>query len=251
MEPFSLAYRDRVFSWVVECASADSRIVAGAVVGSMAVGPGDRWSDLDLTFAIAEGSSTIDVLEGWTTALVTQFSANKLFDLALGRSIYRVFLLPGCLQLDLSFTPAEDFGASGPNFKLLFGEAVTKPYIPPPKSEDLFGYAVHHLVRGRICIERERLLQAEYWISSGRYYALNLACLHRGLPASYARGFDQLPPDVREQAAAALVRSVDRDSLLAALSTTVAILLSQREAVAELVANVEPQLRTLISRWAD
>jgi hypothetical protein len=250
-EPFSVAYRDRVFSWVVECASADSRIVAGAVVGSMAVSPGDRWSDLDLTFAVTAGSSTIDVLEDWTAKLTTEFCANKLFDLPVGRSIYRVFLLPGCLQLDLSFTPAEHFGAIGPNFKLLFGDAVTTPYIPPPKSEDLFGYAVHHLLRGRICIERGRLLQAEYWISSGRYYALNLACLHRGLPASFARGFDQLPPDVREQAATALVRSLDRDSLLAALSTTAAILLGQRETVAELAANVEPQLRTLISSWED
>lgn len=250
-QPFSLAYRDRVFSQILEWASVDSRIVAGAVVGSMATSPGDRWSDLDLSFAVSGGLSAIAVLEDWTANLDTEFSANKLFDLPVGRSIYRVLLLPGCLQLDLSFAPVEDFGAIGPNFKLLFGEAVEKPHVPLPKPEDLFGYAVHHLLRGRICIERGRLLQAEYWITSGRYYALNLACLQRGLAASYARGFDHLPPDIRDQAAAALVRSLDRTSLLTALSTTVDILLGQRSTVSELAAKVEPQLHTLTSPWAD
>lgn len=107
------------------------------------------------------------------------------------------------------------------------------------------------LLRGRICIERGRLLQAEYWISSGRHYALNLACLQRGLSASYGRGFDQLQSDIRDQAAAALVRSFDRNSLLTALATTVYILLDQRSTVAELAAKVELQLHTLTSSWAD
>ena len=166
-----------------------------------------------------------------------------------GQSIYRVLLLPGCLQFDLSFTPAHDFGAIGPHFKLLFGEAVEKPHFLPPRAEDLFGYAVHHLVRARFCIERDRLLQAEYWVSSARDYALNLACLQRGISASHGRGFDQLPPELRGQVATALVRSIDSDSLLAAVSVTVDILLAQSSAAPELAAKVEPQLRTLTASW--
>lgn len=248
-QPFTPAYRDRVSSRILEWASADKRIVAGAVVGSMATGPGDRWSDLDLSFGVDGLSSLITVLEDWTARLATEFSAAKLFDLPSGKSIYRVFLLPGCLQLDLSFTPAGDFGAIGPQFKLLFGEAVEKPYFPSPRAEDLFGYAVHHLLRARFCIERGGLLQAEYWVSSARDYALNLACLRRGLPASYGRGFDQLPPEIRDQVPAALVRSLDPDGLLAALSATVAILLDQSASVPELGAQVAPQLRTLTASW--
>lgn len=132
-QPFSPVYRDRVSARVIEWATADQRIVGGAVVGSMATGPGDRWSDLDLTFAVADGSSVSQVLEEWTTKLAGTFSAIKLFDLLVGQSIYRVFLLPGCLQLDLSFTPAQEFGAIGPQFKLLFGEAVQKPFSPCPE----------------------------------------------------------------------------------------------------------------------
>jgi hypothetical protein len=248
--PFSPAYRDKVSARVLEWASDDYRIVAAAVVGSLATGPGDRWSDLDLSFAVGKSFSVGAVLEDWTAKLVAEFSASKLFDLPAGQSIYRVLLLPGCLQFDLSFTPAPDFGAIGPNFKLLFGEAVEKPHFRPPRAEDLFGYAVHHLVRARFCIERGRLLQAEYWVSSARDYVLNLACLVRGITASHGRGFDQLPPEVRGQVAIALVGSIDRDSLLTALSATVGILLAEGVNVPELVFRLEPELRTLAGRWA-
>src|SRR5207247_7380815 len=132
----------------------------GAVVGSLALSDGDRWSDLDLTFAVADNLSMYDVLEDWTHKIVAQFDATQLFDLPSGPSIYRVFLLPGCLQFDLSFTPTSKFGAVGPKFRLLFGRAVEKPHIPPPSARQLFGYAVHHAVRARFCIERGRFWQA-------------------------------------------------------------------------------------------
>lgn len=64
-----------------------------------------------------------------------------MFDLPSGPIIYRVFLLPGCLELDLSFTPASEFGAGGPKFRLLFGEAVEQPHEPPTPAHELFGYA--------------------------------------------------------------------------------------------------------------
>src|SRR5438045_544051 len=155
---FSVSDRDRVRDYILQLAASDARVVAGAVVGSLALSDGDRWSDLDLTFAVADNLSMYDVLEDWTRNIVEKFDATQLFDLPSGPSIYRVFLLPGCLQFDLSFTPASSFGATGPKFKLLFGSAVTKPQAMPPTARDLFGYAVHHALRARICIERGR-----YW----------------------------------------------------------------------------------------
>src|SRR5919108_781843 len=120
---FSLSDRNRIRDRVLDLAASDARVVAGAVVGSLALDEGDRWSDLDLTFAVADDFSIFDVLEDWTRDLVKEFDAAHLFDLPSGASIYRVFLLPGCLQFDLSFTPASKFGASGPKFKMLFGDA--------------------------------------------------------------------------------------------------------------------------------
>src|SRR3984893_6584233 len=148
---FTLTDRERIRDRVLQMAAEDGRVVGGAVVGSLAVSDGDRWSDLDLTFAVADNSSVAEVLEDWTRKLVKEFDAAQLFDLPNGASIYRVFLLPGCLQFDLSFTPSSSFGATGPKFKLLFGTAVERPSAQPPSAQELFGYAVHHALRARFC----------------------------------------------------------------------------------------------------
>ena len=246
---FSIQDRNRIRDHVLHLADSDARVVAGAVVGSLALGEGDRWSDLDLTFAVADDVSMFDVLEDWTRTIVKEFDAAHLFDLPSGASIYRVFLLPGCLQFDLSFTPASRFGATGLKFKLLFGSAVEKPYPQPPAAEELFGYAVHHLLRARFCIERGRYWQAEYWISSARDLALSLACRRRGLPAVDGRGFDNLPAEVRDIFIHTLVASLERDELLRALGLVIEGLLSEADEVRELAAKLEPQLRELTVAW--
>ncbi|MEW6403604.1 MAG: nucleotidyltransferase domain-containing protein, partial [Chloroflexota bacterium] len=242
---FSTEYRDHVRDYVLQLAESDARVVAGAAVGSLALDEGDRWSDLDLTFAVADDVAVSDILENWTQNLVQKFDAAHLFDLPSGSSIYRVFLLPGCLQFDLSFTPASKFGATGPKFRLLFGNAVEKPFVQPPSAQELFGYAVHHALRARFCIERGRLWQAEFWISSTRDYALSLACRRRGLAASYGRGFDQLPADVLDFFKDALVASPDRDELLRALSHAIEGLLREADEARELAEKVRPQLEEL------
>src|SRR5262245_2345057 len=179
---YTIEDRNLVRERILQLAAADARVVAGAVVGSLALSDGDRWSDLDLTFAVADEYSMHDVLEEWTHTIREEFDAAHLFDLPSGPSIYRVFLLPNCLQFDLSFTPASKFGAVGPKFRLLFGKAVQKPHIPEPSAQELFGYAVHHALRARFCIERGRFWQAEYWVSATRDYALSLACRRRRMP---------------------------------------------------------------------
>jgi hypothetical protein len=246
---FSVEDRERVRDRVLEWAASDPRVVAGAVVGSLALEDGDRWSDLDLTFAVADNALVDGVLEDWTRKLADEFTAVHLFDLPSGDSIYRVFLIPDCLQFDLSFTPASAFGAGGPKFRLLFGSAVDKPFREPPSAHELLGYAVHHALRARFCIERGRRWQAEYWISGVRDYALDLACLRRDLPAREGRGFDDLPAEVHDAFGAALVRSLDRDELLRALGSAVDALLQETDDARELGPAVAPQLRELTLPW--
>jgi hypothetical protein len=242
---FTTLDRDRARDSVLDLAEADARVVAGAVVGSLAIGEGDRWSDLDLTFGVVDSVPITRVLDNFTAHLIDRFGAVPLFDLPHGPTIYRVFLLPGCLQFDLSFTPAAQFAAIGPTFRLLFGTAAEKPE-PLPQPSQLFGYAVHHALRARFCIERGRLWQAEYWTSAVRDYALSLACLRRGLPASHGRGLDALPQDVRDAALGALCRTLGKDELLEALGHSIDLLLAEAQDVST-VAAVEPQLRLLMS----
>jgi hypothetical protein len=246
---FSVAFRQQVSDRVIAWAENDPRIVAGATIGSLALGPGDRWSDLDLTFAVADKAEIAEVLEDWTEKLAAEFGAVRLFDLPSGNSIYRVFVLPGWLQFDLSFSPASDFGAIGPKFRLLFGNAMEKPHIPPPAVRDLLGYAVHHALRARLCIERNRHCQAEYWMSAARDYGLSLACVRRGLPAHHGRGFDDLPTDLRDLLSEALVTSLDRPSLLRALGRTIDLLVQESAELEEMPASLRSGLRDLAGAW--
>jgi hypothetical protein len=246
---FTVAERNHVREQVLALAASDPRVVAGAVVGSLALHEGDRWSDLDLTFAALDSVPVLEVLSDWTRILTDELGAVTLFDLPAGASLYRVFLLPGCLQFDLSFTPAAAFGATSPTFRLLFGEAVARPHTPPPSPQEIFGYAVHHALRARFCIARGRVWQAEYWLSGVRDAALHLACLRRGLPARNGRGFDDLPAEVRTSFRDALARSLDPAELLRALGVAIAGLLHETEQVREIALRVEPQLRELTRAW--
>ena len=248
---FSIDDRNRVRDHVLERARADARIVAGAVVGSLAHAERDRWSDLDLTFGVSEGVPITAVLDDFTADLSTVFAAIDLFDVPSGAAIYRVFLLPGCLQFDLSCAPASQFRALGPEFKLLFGEAAEPAHAQPPPPRQLFGYAVHHALRARFCIERGRYWQAEYWTSGVRDYALSLACQRRHLPVHHGRGFDLLPQDVRQPAESALPRGIEPAELLRALGCAVDLLLRESEEVEPLAKRAAPELRQLTRAKGD
>lgn len=104
-------------------------------------------------------------------------------------------------------------------------------------------------MRARVCIERERWWQAEYWISGVRDQALSLACARRGLEGSYGRAFDQLPSQVLDPLEAALVKSLTRDELLRALRVAIDGLLTESPDV-RAAAKAEGQLRELGSAGA-
>jgi predicted nucleotidyltransferase len=243
---FSVELRDRVRHHVLRLAEADSRVVAGAAVGSFARGTDDRWSDLDLTFAIADSGSVHDVLDDWTRDLSQSFDAVHLFDWPVGRKVYRVFLLPGYLQVDVSIGPTSEF-RSGPGFDLLFGDAADPGQPAMPSAQHEFGMAVHHAVRARICIERGRFWQAEYWIGELRNHAFSLACNRRGLDPREGRGLDHLPADVLDTFKRTLVHSVERNDLLDALGFAVDALLSESGEAGDLAQRVEAELRELSS----
>jgi hypothetical protein len=233
---FTVDERERVRERLLAHAREDARVVAAALVGSDADGGGDRWSDLDLTFGVA--GPVEPVLEQWTRRLAREHDALHLFDLGVGSSLYRVFLLPGGLQVDLSFTPAEEFGALGPRFRLLFGAAVERARLPSPDARHLLGVGAHHAVRARVCLERGRVWQAAHWIDGVREQAIALACLRRGLEPAHGRGADRLPPDVLAGLEPALVGSLERDALGAALAAAIEALIREGAPADELVARL-------------
>jgi hypothetical protein len=226
---FTVEQRDALREHLLRLAEEDERVVAGAAVGSLAVNGGDRFSDLDLTFGIADDVPVADVLDDWTRALTDELDAVHLADLERGPTIYRVFLFPDALQFDLSMTPAVQFRPAGPRFRLLFGgTAAGESEVPrPPVAGDLFGWGVIYALHARACIERGRVWQAEHYVGTVRDHALSLACLRQGLPAVQARGYDDLSAETLARFEAAHVGAVEPGALRAALGASVLALLRE------------------------
>ena len=226
---FSVEQRDALREHVLQLADKDERAVAGAAVGSLAVdGGGDRFSDLDLTFGIVDDVPVGEVLDDWTRKLVEDKDALQLADLERGPTSYRVFLLPDALQFDLSMTPAAQFRAAGPRFRLLFGETAGDPRTPtPPLAHDLFGWGVIYALHSRSCIERGRVWQAEHYVGAVRDHALALACLREGAPAVQARGYDDLSAETIARFADTHVVSLEPEALRPALAASARALMHE------------------------
>jgi len=224
---FTVEQRDALRARVLEMAKGDPRVVAGAAVGSLAVGGGDPWSDLDLTFGV--DGDLPSVLDDWTRTLVNELGAVPLVDLSRDKTTYRVYLLDDLLQLDLSMTPAFEFRPAGPRFRLLFGEtAPGEPKsAPPPRAADLFGWGVIYALHSRTCIERGRLWQAEHYVAAVRDHALTLACLREGVAAVQARGYDDLSAATLARFEATHIGSPDPRQLREALAAAVRALLQE------------------------
>ena len=227
---FTVEQRDAVRQRVLSLAQDDRRVVAGAVVGSLALGAGDRFSDLDLTFAVADGTSVADVLDDWTRTLSNELAALHLFDLHDGPTTYRVFLLPHALQFDLSMTPASRFRPTSRRFRLVFGKTVGEAADATPlrrASGDIFGWGVVYALHARACIERGRVWQAEHYVNAVRDRALSLACIRLGLPAGEARGYDDLPVEVLARLDQTHMASLEPNELRRALAVAMRALLDE------------------------
>ena len=237
---FTVEQRDDLRDRLLRLAEEDERVVAGALVGSLAGNGGDRFSDLDLTFGVADRVRVTDVLDAWTRTLIDELHAVKLGELERGPTTYRVFLLPDALQLDLSMTPAAQFRPAGPRFQLVFGEtaageseALTPPdagnlfLSTPPVAVDIFGWGVIYALHAHACIERRRVWQAEHYVGAVRDHALSLACLRQGLPAVQARGYDDLAAEALARFEDAHVGAVEPTALRAALVASVFALMHE------------------------
>jgi predicted nucleotidyltransferase len=226
---FATKTRDQVRHFVLEMAQTDPRVTGGALIGSLAAGAQDRWSDIDVTFGIATGYAIETVMADWTQVLESTFGVLAHFDLRAGPSLYRVFLLPDGLEIDVSVTPEGEFGARSQHFHLLFGNALPYQTPPPPETEHLIGLCWHHVFHAHSCIERGKPWQAAYWINELRHHTLTIACIRLGESAAHARGVDRLPAAVTDPFAETLVRSLDEPELRRALAAATRCLITELE----------------------
>jgi hypothetical protein len=231
---------------LLEHAARDCRISGVAITGSGATEKEDQWSDIDLAFGVVDAAELPNVLSDWTARMYDQHLALHHLDVKSGAWIYRVFLLPSTLQVDLAFVSDTEFRALTPTFRLMSGRANEPRHAPPPQPLDLIGFAWLYAVHARSSIGRQKLWQAEYMISGMRDHALALACIRHGLPAAYGRGIDQLPRGVTAPLEGSLVRQLNVVELLRAFRVVTGSLLDEiRSADPELAGRLQDALRHL------
>lgn len=224
---YSKDYRSKVQGSIITFAEKDERITDCAIVGSESIGENDKWSDIDLTFGVHEEADISQILLDWNELMAQQFEANVLFDLAFRESIYRVYLLPNALQIDLSFTPTKHFGAITDKFKLLFGEEKSRQSKPLPEPPTIFGFAVLYALKTRCSIEREKYWQAHYYLEQFKESIMTLKCLSENLNPFDGRGYDELPDLFLDQVQSSLIASPNRHDLGESLKVLTKILIAE------------------------
>jgi predicted nucleotidyltransferase len=224
--------RTQVRERLVSRALADSRFSGVAVCGSAAVGREDTWSDIDLAFGVAPAAGFSTTVADWTADMYDVFGSLHHVEIATGSAVYRAFLLPGTLQVDLNFVPADDFRAHGPKFRLLSGSA--REQLPPVTAlapDHYAGMGWLYAMQARSCIGRGKLWQAERMVVGIREQALALTCLRHGLPALHGAGVDQLPQSLLTAYVDCLVGAIDAAELDRAFRAVVTRLLEEVDAV--------------------
>jgi hypothetical protein len=243
---FTPEERARLRFDLIEYAARDSRISGAAITGSGATEQEDQWSDIDLAFGVVDAAELLSVISDWTARMYDRYLALHHLDVKSGAWIYRVFLLPSTLQVDLAFAPGAEFRALAPTFRLMSGRANEPRHAPPPQPLEIIGLGWLYALHARSCIARQKLWQAEYMISGIRDQVLALACIRHDLPAVHGRGIDQLPRGVTAQLESSLVRQLNVIELLRAFRVAMAGLLSEiQSADSELAGRLQEALTHL------
>ncbi|NKE61560.1 nucleotidyltransferase domain-containing protein [Lentzea sp. PSKA42] len=219
---FTVSERDQLRRDLVNAADTDPRVVGAALTGSVAVGREDRWSDID--FALSIDRELDAVVTDWT-ALMYACGAVSHLDVRRGAVLFRVFLMRSTLQVDIAFWPSTEFGATGPTFRLLFGEANSLPQSGQPDRAELIGLAWLHGLHARSAIARGRVWQALHMINGMRDHVMSLHCLNEGVNAVQGRGLDDLRD--ADAFAGTLVLSTHPDELRRAFHVLTGLLLGE------------------------
>lgn len=227
MAIFTPEERETLRAELVAAAQGDPNISGAAHTGSAASGQLDRWSDIDLALCLKPGAPHDHVSKVWTERLYQHHEAVAHVDVMRGATLFRVFVLKNTLQVDLAFWRAEEFGAIGPNFQLIFGEAKTLPPLPKPDAGALIGMAWLYALHVRSSLARGRLLQAEYTLSGMRNHVFELICLRCGVIAQQGRGLDDLPATERAVAGACLPGALEPSALKRGFQKTMEVLVRE------------------------
>ena len=208
--------RTRLRDAMVAQAEANPQFSGAALVGSAARGAEDAWSDIDLVLQLAPAADEEQAVADWTAWMRAQAEVADTMDVFAGGGVrYRVYLLASSLQVDVSFWPHDEFRATEPGFRLLFGTPA-EPTDPPPAATDAeaaIGMGWLHALHARSSIARQRSWQAVQMLDELQRTTLQLAAARHGLNPWHAREVDRLPAEVLDAMAQARATGLETEEL--------------------------------------
>lgn len=216
---FTIDERTDILDRLISAARSDPQVIGAALVGSIANGRDDRWSDIDLALQLDTGADPDEVADRWTKQLRDQHRVADTMDVyGPDKTLYRVFLLESSLQIDLSFWPQQAFRATDEGFQLIFGTPAA-PTSTRPRVERLIRLGWLYALHVRSSVARGRTWQAVMMLDDLRNQIISLASLRHGLPGYHGRGVDALPPETLVRFEESRARSTDSAELARSASS--------------------------------
>ena len=190
---FTPAERTRIRDALITRARSDPGIAGAALAGSAARDAEDPWSDIDLVLQLAPDVAEPEVVEAWTDSIADRYGIADTLDIFAGGVRYRVFLLPSSLQIDVSFWPHDQFRATEPGFRMIFGTANPATQPSPPDVGTVIGMGWLYALHARSALARGRLWQTVLMTDDLRGQLITLICVRRDLNPWHGREVDRLP----------------------------------------------------------
>lgn len=218
---FTPSERAELRAELIARARADPRITAAALAGSAARDAEDDWSDIDLVLRLAPDADEPAVVDDWTRLIDRLGGLADTLDVLAGGIRYRVCFLDSSLQLDVSFWPHEQFRATEPAFRLVFGTANAPTEPPPIDVARTIGTGWLYAIHARSAVARGKLWQATMMLDELRGILITLMCARAGLNPWHGRDADALPRaelEALDRSRAAGVHADDLEASRVALS---------------------------------
>lgn len=251
--------RGGLVTTVADLLRGDTRVEGVILVGSLANG-GDRWSDIDLLVAVADGDNVGEVADGWRARLYEALPVVHHLEVSLddGQRLL-CLLLDTMLEIDLEFTPTARLSVYEP-FRLIYDRsgaveaALRSPPTWQPTQVDWTGAAGdfwHDVLHACIAVRRGRRWQALFYLERVRTATLRLASQRRGFYAGELNYVDDLPNELLRALRPTLVASLEPTALLAGIAAAArGFLVELREVEPTLADDLERTLLAFVATIA-
>ncbi|MDX6510725.1 MAG: hypothetical protein QOE36_229 [Gaiellaceae bacterium] len=194
MTPYTEEERATIAAELVELLRGDEDVAAVELIGSLATGTADAFSDVDIAVRVERVDAIATVADRWTARVHERLAVVAHFAVEFPPDQVRGFLLENLLEIDLGFS-----------------SEARATEIPPsePRFDFHTGVGWHDVVHAAAALARGRRWRAHMYIAGIRDRTLTMAAERHGLIADEFKGIDDLPAEELGPLEATLAASLE------------------------------------------